>query len=153
MHKFLQGVVANPAPGGDVTFCPSTTDDFRLLTFRASLVTSAVVANRIVALNFFNKDEVALSGTFLDTYQTASANVTYNFTGGTGYMQGTNASGDSPFQGPIADLWWPAGTPIKTVTAHLDVADQWEGVVWTALLGEEYEHLRWLEKIAKALGG
>jgi len=42
---------------------------------------------------------------------------------------------------------------VVTLTTAIDVGDQWSDVYWSALVGEEWEHLRWLEQIAAQLGG
>ena len=153
MHKFVQGSQSEPAAGVEISFVPSESESFRLLTLHAQLKTSAVVSYRYPHFKF-----VATSGEVLHEVTdgngvAANNTVQYDLAGGGGNSGSPGYLNNSVVANPLPDFWWPAGTRIVTVTAGLDVCDQWSNIVFCSLVGDEYEHLRWLEKIASQIGG
>jgi hypothetical protein len=153
MHRFTRGSQPAPALGADVNFVPETADSFRLLTVRARLVTSAVVANRIPHFQLKDKDGTIMHEIVAAAAQVASTTITYQLTCGNGapYQGGAVSDGVSGLAWP--DLWWPAGATFDTLTTAIDVGDAWSVTSYAMLVGDEFEHLRWLKWIADAQGG
>lgn len=153
MHRYTEGPQQSPAAGHDLSFIPSTGDSFQLLTLRAKLVTSAVVANRFPHFQIVNPSGQVLHEVVSVAAQAASATVTYDLCGRNGAAFQGGAVSDTVSSLALPDVWWPADCTIRTVTTAIDVADQWSAIYWTALIGDEWDHLRLLEQIASQLGG
>lgn len=79
--------------------------------------------------------------------------ITYNLIAASGSANEGSGVNDDVSSLALPDLWWPAGTTLRTTTTALQVGDQWSGVYWSALVGEEWEHLRLLAEIASTIGG
>jgi len=153
MHRYVQGSLANPAAGADLHDIPNYGDTFRLLTLRAKLVTSATVANRYPHFQFVSPSGAVIHEAVPQAAQVASAAIYYDLVGGSGSANEGSAVNDDVSSLALPDFWFPAGTIVKTVTTNIQVADTWEEIYWSALVGEEFEHLRLLAEIAQALGG
>ena len=153
MRRYIQGSVGNPAAGADLAEIPNYGDTFRLLTLHAKFVTSAVVANRYPHFQFVSPSGAVLHEAVGQTAQAASITTYYDLCGGGGAANEGSAVADNVASLTLPEMWWPAGTKVVTLTTAIDVGDQWSDVYWSALVGEEWEHLRWLEQIAAQLGG
>lgn len=153
MHRYVQGSVANPAAGHDLADIPNYGDTFRLLTFRARLATSAVVANRVPHFRFVSPSGNVIHEVVPSAVQAASLTVTYDLVGGSGAANEGSAVSDGVSSLCLPDFWFPAGTTLETATTALDVGDTWSAVYWSAIVGEEWEHLRLLTEIASQIGG
>lgn len=152
-HRYVQGSLAKIAAGVDLSEIPNYGDSFRLLTLRAELVTSATVANRYPHFQFVSPSGQVLHEVVPMTAQAASVTTFYNLVAASGSANEGSGVNDNVSSLALPDLWWPAGTTVRTTTTELQVADQWSGVYWSALVGEEWEHLRLLAEIAATLGG
>lgn len=151
MHKSVVGSQASPAAGADVSFTVDTEASFRLLTLRAKLVTAAAVANRFPHFQVTDQSGDVIHELVAVAAQAAGATVTYQLSSGNGapYQGGAISDGVAGLAWP--DLWFPAGSKIVTTTTAVQAADQWSGIFWSALIGDEFEHVRWLERIATGL--
>ena len=152
MRRFTQGSLVQPAAGHDIADPTETTDSFRLLTWRAKLLTSAVVANRFPHFQITDKSGTVLHDIAPAAAQVAGTTVVYDLCGGGGANPGGEAVVDGVSSLPLPDIWWPAGTKFNSLTTAIDVGDQWSAISWTAFIGDELEHLRWLEEIAGSIG-
>lgn len=152
MHKFIQGSNQNPAAGADVAITPITGEPFRLMTLRAKLTASVVVANRFPHFQIIDQSGAIVHEIVANAAQVASSIVTYQLTCGNGapYQGGAVVDGVSGIALP--DIWFAPGFKVRTLTTAIDAGDQWSIVNWTALTGDEYEQARWLEQIAGSIG-
>jgi len=152
MRAYSQGSLANPAVGADIVDPTETTDSFRLVTFRATLHTSAAVANRFPHFRFTDRNGTVLHDVVAPAAQTAGLTVVYDLAG-TGNAQAftTNAvDGLCPL--PLPDIRFPAGTKFSSLTTAIDVGDQWSAIVFVMLVGDEWEDLAPLYALATKLG-
>lgn len=111
----------NPAAGAEISETVPTNARWRLMALGATLVTSAAVGNRTPTL-VVDDGAAEIGGSYTNLNHTASTTIRYMF-GDTGTAP-TQAGGRSlgPLFGPIV---LPAGARIRTVTASIDVADDW----------------------------
>jgi len=152
MHQYIQGSFGRIAAGADINDPTSTGASFRLLTFRAQLVTSATVANRWPHFQFVTESGDVLHEIVPAAAQAAGATVVYDLCAATGASNDGSAVADGVSSLALPDLWFPANTHLNTKTTALDAGDQWSMIYWSADIGEEWEHLRWLEEIAANIG-
>jgi len=152
MHRYIQGTLATPLAGVELSELPNYADAFRLLTLRAKLVTSATVSNRWPHIQFVSPSGNVIHEVAPHAAQAASTAVYYDLCGSGGASLDGSAVNDDVSSMSLPDFWWPAGTKVVSVTTNLQAADQWEDVYWSALVGEEFEHLKWLSEIASSLG-
>jgi hypothetical protein len=147
MAKYVQGSVDQPAAGADFSFSPSNGDSFKLLTLRAELLIAADGGAEAGVLEFADKSGNAILDVNSTPAGEASATFYFNWAARTTYL--TQALEASPFYlfQPLPDLWMPEGTTISTITQSLVADDQWTNIVYTALVGEEFEHLVLLERL------
>jgi hypothetical protein len=120
---------------------------------RATLVTSAAVANRYPHFEFVNPDGTVLTAAVAHTAQTAGLTVKYNNVSDNGNLSEGSATNDGEASLPLPGMWFPAGTTIKTVTTAIDVGDQWSGIFYSFLEGDEWEHLKLLQELTSSMGG
>lgn len=120
--------VASPAAGADWVASPPAGSTWELLHVKAILTTSAVVANRAPVLRVRDN-----SGLDLDAYPAAavvaaSLAVEQDWEAGIGSQITTilNVAGMSE-PPPLV----PLGGSLRSLTANLDVGDQWSGIVLT----------------------
>lgn len=123
----------DPAAGSELSETVPTGARWRLRALRASLVTSAVVANRTVVL-FVDDGATAYWTSASPTTQPASQTVPY-----TVGVIGTsvNQQGAIYLDVPYGGLVLPAGHRIRTVTSLLDAGDNWGA--------PQYQVEEWLE--------
>lgn len=153
MHRYIQGSVPNPLVGHDLTDVPNYGDEYRLLTLRAVLTTSATVANRYPHFQFVSPSGQVVHEVVPMTAQVASTVVTYNLIAASGSANEGSQVNDGVASLALPDLWWPTGTKLRTTTTALQAGDQWSAIYWSALVGEEWEHLKLLADIASQIGG
>ena len=153
MHRYVNGSVPVPLVGHDLAEIPNYGDSYRLLTLRAVLTTSATVASRFPHFQFVTPSGQVLHEVVPMADQAASLAITYNLIAASGSANEGSGVNDDVSSLALPDLWWPAGTTLRTTTTALQVGDQWSGVYWSALVGEEWEHLRLLAEIASTIGG
>lgn len=152
MHRYIQGSLAQPAAGVELSELPNYSDTFRLLTLRAKLVTSATVSNRWPHFQFVSPSGNVVHEIAPHAAQVASAAIYYDLCGAGGAAFEGSAVNDDVSSLSLPDFWWPAGTTVVTSTTNLQSGDVWEDVYWSALVGEEFEHLKWLAQIAADIG-
>lgn len=133
--------VATPAAGADFTITAAEGALWRVRTVRASLVTSAVVANRTVRL-------VADDGT--DEYfrvramssVVGGATVVHSVFPGS---PGLTAVGDTlVLAWPTDGLILPRGHRLRSLTDLIDVGDQWSGITALVEIFPEGPGAQWL---------
>lgn len=122
---------AAPAAGADITITVPANTRWRVISGLASLVTSAVVANRTVQL-LMDDGATNYARASATVAQTATLTQFYELIGIT--LQGNNLGSVLYVPGPAGAIL-PAGHRIKTLTIGLDVGDQWSA---TELLVEEW---------------
>jgi hypothetical protein len=134
--------IASPAAGADITFVPTQIDQCVVMTFKARLTTSAVVANRLPALVMKDINGNIYVQAGLGQPQAASLAVTYTWARAFGAgSAGALVTGQST-SGPLPDAWLQPGDTIGTATTNLDVGDQWDQVVCRYYVGEHWLRLR-----------
>jgi hypothetical protein len=148
MPKRIQGSLAQPALGVDLVDIINTSDSFKLQTLRATLTTSAVVANRFPHFRIVNQNGDIFHEMVASTAQTASSTIVYDLCGGNGGAAAGTATVDGVASIKLPDFWLPGSADLSTVTTALDAGDQWSKIFWTALVGDEFEHLKMLQWIA-----
>lgn len=153
MHRYIQGSVAQPAAGADLSEIPNYGDAFRLLTLHAKFVTSATVANRYPHFQFVSPSGEIIHEVVPSAAQVAGATTYYDLCGGNGASFDGTAVHDNVVSLSLPDFWFPAGTKVLTLTTGIAAGDQWSSIFWSALVGEEWQHLRLLEEIAAQIGG
>ena len=119
--------VQTPAVGHDWSWSGPSIGAFKVLAVRATLTTSAAVANRHPGLTYTDRQGNVLA------VSVPVASVTASETAGLTWAHGlttiTGAGTEQPIA--LADLWLPDGATVSVVTANIDVADQWSNVVVT----------------------
>lgn len=151
MHTFVEVPVAQPAAGADFATIVSGTDKTQLLTLRATLTAAVAVANRSAHFQILNP-----SGQIVHEIVTppvaASGVVTFSGVAGTGFYNTAETVYDGVLSIPLPNIWWPDGYTVRSKTTNLQAGDQWSGIYLSALVGNEQEHLKWLESIAGSVG-
>lgn len=118
------------------------------MTVKARFTTSAAVASRLpaIVLKDINGQEFAVAD--FGHAQTAGLAVTYTWARNFGL--GINAAPvtGQAVSGPLPDAWLQPGDSIGTLTAGIDVADQWDQIVIRYYTGEHW--LRLQRELAEA---
>lgn len=117
--------VQQPAVGKDWSATPVTDRPFHLMSVRAVLTASAVVANRAPELRLATRDGEILAAIGQATLVVANGVINFNWAKGLD----TNSGGSGASTAPLPDLWLPDGATIQTVTVNLDVGDKWSLIV------------------------
>jgi hypothetical protein len=112
---------SDPAAGAEISETVPTGARWRLLSWRASLVTDATVANRVMSL-LIDDGSLTLWQSATPTAHTASLSVSYIF--GLGATS-ANQQGVMLLSTPAAPLVLPAGYRIRTTTSNLQAGDNW----------------------------
>lgn len=121
-------LVANPAAGAEIVALVPGGVSWEVLALRATLTTSAAVANRLPVLQLRDTDGKVAYEFPGAAVQAASLAVSYSWSAG--YGTSTAVSGQQlPMPAPAPVVL--AGGVVRTVTTLLDVADQWSAVVLT----------------------
>ena len=137
MHKYVRDDIAQPAVGADVSTFPSTSAEYRLLTVRAKLVTSAAVANRFPHFQMVTPSGDVFFEAVPSAAQTASATVIYQLTADSGAPNEGSAVNDGVSGLSLPNFWVDEGCRFKTVTTAIDAGDQWSGIYATYLIRDE----------------
>jgi hypothetical protein len=149
-RSFVEIPVAQPLAGNDFSYQISSGDKMQLITLRAIFTAAVAVANRYVHFQIVN-----LSGQILHEIVapvvTASSAVTYSAVSGTGFYNTSLTVEDGVLSIPIPNLTFPVGCSVRSKTTAIAAADQWSGIYMTALVGNEQEHLKWLETVANGI--
>ena len=153
MHRYEQGRQAAPPVGQDFSGVPNTADDYRLLTFRVQLLTSATVANRYPHFQFVTPTGDVVHEVVPMSAQVASTTITYDLISSRGSANEGSAPNDGVASLALPNLWFPANTRLRSLTTGLQVGDSWGISYYSALYGDEWEHLMLLREIKVALGG
>lgn len=149
-HRVVTATVTPPAAGADVLFVPSQTDTVLLLAVTAKLTSSAAVANRRAALAF--KDESAGYWWSADAVypQVASLGVTYSWARGAGAGPDPTIVAAERIGLPLPWARLQPNDSVGTLTALIDVADQWSAIVWRGIVGDFWEDEQELAHLARA---
>lgn len=134
--------VANPAAGADWSVRTPGGKLWMVLGFRATLATSAVVANRQLRVSITD------GAVERANCQAITATITANLTATLGGYRGAVPGGaGSALVGGVGLPDWPldAGWTFGVVTVGLDAGDQWSAI---RLVVEQYE-VRGLERAAE----
>lgn len=151
MHRFVESSIAQPAAGADFATIISNSDRFSLLTLRATLTSAVTVANRSVHFQVVNPSGQIVHEIVVPPVA-ASAAVTFSAVAGTGFYNTAETVYDGVLSLPLPNVWWPDGYTVRSKTTNLQAGDQWSNLYISALIGDEQEHLRWLESIAASVG-
>lgn len=151
-EQFVQGSVLTPVAGSDFNFTPSATDTFRLLSVRAVLTTAVGGGGEVPHLKFVTPSGEVFVESAPVTAGTASKVVTYQWTEQSGGCATSGVLSDGFIGMPLPVWSVPANTKIEVVTTALAAGDAWSDIYFTALVGEEREHLEWLRSIAGSVG-
>lgn len=118
--------VANPAVGAEFTITPNTAGHWRIIGLVFTLVTSAAIANRNVSFSITD----GTARTFKQvTASNQAASLSFDYVA---YPQATPTpvTNDTVvMQLPPDGLWLPKGWSLTSLTALLDVGDQYSGIV------------------------
>lgn len=117
--------IASPAAGADFTVTVGNGEDWILHGFRATLTTSAAVANRAPSFTIDNQTDVAIQ-VAPNVVQAASLATVFS-----GVADGSFTS--ASITGGVVTLAFPTivlatGWRLKSVTNLIDVADQWSNI-------------------------
>lgn len=119
-------LVATPAAGAEWSVTLPGNQIWEVRSITATLVTSAAVATRRPSLVI---DDQTTTFMRLVSGITSAASLTTVWSWVNGYDLETGASGSAVTDPFPADLTLPAGHRIRSVTAAIDVADQWSSIV------------------------
>jgi len=117
--------VANPVVGTDLVIPAANGQDWRVLGVRATLTASAAVANRTVTAVADDQTNIGLQIPTGIT-QVATIVTTYVWVAGLSFAPAAVVANIISLTLP--DLILPTGWRFRTLTAGLDVGDQWSGV-------------------------
>jgi len=137
MHRYVRDTQAKPAAGLEVGGLPATAEPFKLLTLRATLVTSATVADRWPHFQFVTPSGDVFFECVPSAAQAASKTITYQLTADSGAPNEGSAVNDDVAGLSLPGFWMPDQTKVKTVTTAIDPADQWEGIYLTYLVRDD----------------
>lgn len=119
--------VASPVAGAEFVVSPRAGEDWRIIGIRATLTTSAAVANRVPELVWDDQTTIG-AGVAAMTTQPASVAVTYNFAVmSSAFSTGALATGAKANVG-LPELILPTGYRARSITSLIDVADQWSNI-------------------------
>ena len=149
MPLYVQGSIAQPAAGADLSYLPDFTDAFRLLTLRVQLTTAVAAANRYPHFQFVTASGEVMHEVVAAAAQVASTTITYLLVGAGGSSTNGGVLTDNTSGLALPDIWWPAGTRLRTATTAIQAADQWSSSFFTLHVGREHEHLQYLMEIAE----
>lgn len=118
-------VVTVPAAGADWVVKVPGGSVWELLSVRATLTTSAVVANRVPQLNYLDADGQPYASFPAGGNTPASSNFAFNWVQGIGYQNAVN-----PFVIglPATPIPLSPGFRITVATVGIDVTDQWSTI-------------------------
>lgn len=150
--RYVEGPPSQPGAGSDPSWIPSTADRFRLLALFGVLTSSATVATRQVALKVETQSGDTVFEKAVVATQAASLAYSYSWSSGSGPAEGGSAAADSIVSDGVPDWWLPAGSKVLVATSALSAGDAWSELWAAFLVGDEWEHLRLLAEVEKAIG-
>jgi hypothetical protein len=125
---FRQQQITTPAAGADFTINVPNFMRWRIISLRATLVTSAAVANRAAILQFNNAGNV-LYNACAANLQAASLTVGYSWGAGVTTLLATVGATTPNAETSIpVDLTLSAGMTITSTTQNIQAADQWSAI-------------------------
>lgn len=143
--------VAAPAPGADFAITISATDRVLLLALTAKLTTSAAVANRRVALELEDQNDLTYWTADAGWPQAAALAATYSWARGASTPPPAALVTLERVALPIPWLRLEPNDTVESATALIDVADQWSAIVYRAIVGDWWEDEQELSHLAQAL--
>lgn len=150
-HRIVTFKVNSPAVGTDFSLPISTTDRVLLLALTATLTTSAAVANRRAALAF--KDQSAGVWWSADAVypQAASLAVVYSWARGASTGADPTLAGGERVGLPLPWARLQPNDNVESLTALIDVGDQWSAIVYRAIIGDFWHDEQELAHLAEAI--
>lgn len=138
-------IVANPAAGAEYLVPVPAGRAWELLSFTATLTTSAVVAMRNVRARIVDPGATVVWEPPAVEDQPASFAYRYTYAAGLGYSSNFVVKGGG-FPSPPALM--PEGYSLRTLTVAVDAADQWSGAVlvvreWS--IAQVVQNLEWMK--------
>ena len=115
--------LANPAAGADFTFNPSPGAPWQPISLFAQLVTSAAVANRLVALRLTSGASVFFEAA-VPVAIPASTTLQLSAAPAPPCPRSSSARRRDATL-PLPSGWFPAGTTLSSSTLNIQAADQW----------------------------
>lgn len=149
-HTLVTRLVPAPAAGQDFSLPISTTDRVLLLAIAATLTTSAAVANRRPALAFKDQSAGVWWSADAGYPQAASLAVTYSWARGASVAADPTIATLERVSLPIPWARLEVNDTVETITALIDVADQWSAIVYRAVVGDFWEEEQELSHLAQA---
>lgn len=134
--------ISPPAAGADFAFTPTQTDQCIVMTLKARLTTSIVVANRLPALVMKDVNGNVYVCAGASQPQVASTAVTYTWARAFGTSSAGALVNGQSVSGPLPDAWLQPSDSIGTLTPGIDVGDQWDQIVCRYYVGEHWLKLR-----------
>lgn len=123
---FLRSISGTtPAAGAEVTESVPTGARWDIIAFRAQLITSATVANRIPELAADDGANIYFQSAN-SVNHTASTTIRYSWSAGFGGL--VNGVGNEQGRALPDILTLAAGSRLRTITGSIQVGDQWSGV-------------------------
>lgn len=130
--RFKQKLVTQPAAGADWTTTFNDEGNVRLWYLRALLATSGVAGARSPRLNLGDGTNVFYT---CRPSGTVSTNINAVFSGAIGDPGAGANSNTLGWSMPGPGLFIPRGWSLTTLTASIDVGDQWSGIaMWLEIL-------------------
>jgi hypothetical protein len=151
MNRLIEGSIANPLPGQDFSFTPSTNDRFKLLTVHATLAVAAGGGGEHFHFYLKNPSGNTMWETAGGENLSASSTSYVSLSAVRGTTPSLTSLNDGVFTGPLPEMWFPGNTKFSSATLNLFATDQWSNIFWTAEIGDEQAHLRLLEEIAAGI--
>jgi hypothetical protein len=151
MPKYVQGSVLEPAAGTDFLLAVSNSDSFKLLSLIGTLTSGADGGQEAPTLQLVTPSGEVFALVVTATTAAASLPATYSWVAKTAWVSVAAYGAGAAANAILPDLWLPAGTTIMSHTAELQTDDQWSDIYYTALVGDEFEHLQKLDRLAHQL--
>jgi hypothetical protein len=117
----------------------SEIDQAILMSVTARLTTSAAVASRLPAIAYTDQSAQLFLSADCGQPQAASLAVTYTWARDFGLGLFAAPITGQRVSAPLPDAWLQPGDVLSTVTANIDVGDQWDRIILRYYTGE-----RWL---------
>ena len=146
MHKYVREAIPQPAAGADISNFPSTSAEYRLLTVRAKLTTSATAASRYPHFRFVTPSGDVFFETVPSAAQIASKTVFYMLTSSGGAPNEGSAVNDDVSGLSLPDFWIGEGCKFETSTTAIDPGDQWSDIYAKYLIRDELGMIALIEQ-------
>lgn len=127
VHNLQIRTVQSPVAGSDFVIVVPSPEDWRVIGVRATLTTSAAVANRVPEIVYDDQTNIG-AGVVAMTTQPASTAVVYNFAClSSAFSTGALATGAKANIG-IGEWILPTAYRLRVITTAIDAADQWSAI-------------------------